>query len=314
MVCMPSVRRPAWRRSSAIGSTTRRDRRAGFILVSASSHDKEFEVTSLRLGIILLTATISMLLVAQTAVAESQGKGGKGKVAAVGIDTILLVDPAPQGGEILAEIAGGGFLAGEYTEVLLDDVPIDHSVISGEMIHADIPARTSDGDHEVRVRTGDGNKQSATATIRLGGEMIVSCISWFPSGPADEHVHTEVHVEDENGAAVIGATVTWDARNETSEEPYQTNVSPTGDIDGHGHGVNCANPVSGSGVTGWFCCIGAGKWDGEVPPGKRACSPGTYNARILDVTPPPFTNMVWDPENENNELEASYELIDTKFP
>jgi hypothetical protein len=268
----------------------------------------------LRPTLIVLAWAISMLMIAQTAAAESQGKGGKGKVAAVGIDTILLVDPLPQGGEILAEISGGGFLAGEFTQVLLDGAPIDHVVISEDMINADIPAGTADGDHQITVRTGDDNKQSASATIRLGGEMIVSCISWFVSGPNDEHVHTEVHVEDENGVAVIDATVTWEATNQTSDEPYQTNVSVTYDNDGHAAGENCDNQVSGSGVTGWFCCIGAGKWDGEVPPGKRACSPGTYDARILDVTAPPFTNMVWDPENPANELDASYELIDTKFP
>jgi hypothetical protein len=268
----------------------------------------------LRSTLISLAWTLSMLMIVQTAAADSQGRGGKGKVAAVGIDTILLVDPLPQGGEILAEISGGGFLAGDFTEVLLDGAAIDHDVISADMINADIPAGTADGDHEITVRTGDDNKQSASATIRLGGEMIVSCISWFVSGPNDEHVHTEVHVEDENGVAVIDATVTWEATNETSDEPYQTNVSVTYDNDGHAAGENCDNPVSGSGVTGWFCCIGAGKWDGEVPPGKRACSPGTYSARILDVTAPPFTNMVWDPDNLSNELEASYELIDTKFP
>jgi hypothetical protein len=264
--------------------------------------------------ILVLAGTISLLMAVQMAAADAQGKGGKGKVAAVGIDGILLVDPHPQGGEILAEISGGGFLAGEFTQVLLDGDPIDHDVISAQMIHADIPAGTADGDHEVRVTIGDTNKQSAAATIRLGGEMIVSCISWFVSGPADEHVHTEVHVEDENGVAVIGATVTWQATNETSDEPYQTNVSVTYDNDGHAAGENCVNPVSGSGVTGWFCCIGAGKWDGEVPPGKRACSPGTYTASILDVTAPPFTNMIWNEKNRDNELEASYELVDPKFP
>ena len=35
--------------------------------------------------------------------------------------------------------------------------------------------------------------------------------------------------EDENGVAVIDATVTWEATNETSDEPYQTNVSVTYD-------------------------------------------------------------------------------------
>jgi hypothetical protein len=258
---------------------------------------------------IALASVICVLIIAEGAMAA--GKGGKGGGAAVGIDTILLVDPAAVGGDILAEIAGGGFLGGDFVEVTLDGVPIDHVVVSAEMLNADIPGSSVDGDHEIVVRTGTENKQSASATIRLGGNMIVSCISWFVSGPADEHVHTEVHVEDENGDAVIGATVIWEAENDTVGI-YQTNVSVTYDNDGHAAGENCANPVSGSGVTGWFCCIGAAKFDGETPPGKRACNEGTYTARILDVTAPPFTNMVWD--DVNSELEASIDLVDPKFP
>jgi hypothetical protein len=266
---------------------------------------------TLRYTLIGLVGTISMLMIVQGAAAESQGKGGKGGAAAVGIDTVLLIDPISAGGDILAEIAGGGFLGGDFVEVRLDGLVIEHVVVSAEMLNANIPGGTADGDHAIMVSTGNENKQSASATIRLGGEMIVSCISWFVSGPADEHVHTEVHVEDENGDAVIGATVTWTAENDTVGV-YQMNVSPTHDNDGHGGAANCANPVSGSGVTDWFCCIGAGKFDGETLPGRRACNAGTYTARILNVTAPLFTNMVWD--DSNSELEASFELIDPKFP
>jgi hypothetical protein len=272
----------------------------------------------LRPIVIVLAWTISVLMIVQTAAAESQGKGGKGDDAAVGIDSILLINPAAPGRDITAEIGGGGFLGGEFVEVTLDGALIDHSVISAEMIIATIPGSTAEGDHEVEVRTGDTNKQSASETIRLGGEMVVSCISWFVSGPADEHLHTEVHVEDENGNAVIGATVTWEAGND-SVGVYQTNVSPTHDNDGHAQELttcpldkNGEPDVSGSGVTDWFCCIGAGKWDNEVPPGKRACNPGQYTARILDVTAPAFTNMTWD--DKHSELEATTELVDPKFP
>jgi hypothetical protein len=255
----------------------------------------------------ILIAVIAALMFA-TAAPGSQGKGGKGDPAAVGINAIGLINGKP----ILAEISGGGF-QGDNIEVTLDGSPLVHFVDSAEMIIAEIPENTEAGDHEITVKRGDDNKDSASATITLGGEMIVSCISWFVSGPNDEHVHTEVHVEDENGNPVIDATVTWQARI-GKDEPYQENTSVTYDNDGHAAGENCANEVSGSGVTGWFCCIGAGKWDAELPPGKRACSPGTYNAEILNVLPPPFTNMVWNPKNRANELEASYELIDTKFP
>ncbi|GEM_PF-2139895 len=272
-----------------------------------------------RLILVGLVSTICVLMVAQTAVAGNKGKGGKGGEAAVGIDTILLIDnPNDPGDDILAEISGGGFLGGAFVEVSLDGTPIDHVVDSAEMLYATIPGATAVGDHEIRVRTGDSNKQSAFATIRLGGKMRVSCISWFVSGPADEHLHTEVHVEDENGDAVIGATVTWEAGNVNGV--YQTNVSQTNDHDGHASELTtCPTDkktgealVSGSGVTDWFCCIGAGKWDNEAPPGKRACPAGEYTARILDVTAPLFTNMIWD--DANSELEASTDLLDPKFP
>ncbi len=148
--------------------------------------------------------------------------------------------------------------------------------------------------------------------------MTVSCISFFVSGPEDEHVHTEVHVEDENGEAVIGAQVTWTAGNDTVGD-YQENTSLTHDNDGHAHVLTTcpldgsgAPDVSGSGVTDWFCCIGAGKWDNEVPPGRRACAAGEYTARILDVATPVNANMTWD--DANSELEASTELVDPKFP
>ncbi len=263
----------------------------------------------LRPIVIVLALTFSALLIVQTAAA--QGQGGKGKVAAVGISGIVLTNPANPSGDIRADISGGGFLTGEFVEVTLDGDVLAVDAVSEDLVVATIPLNTADGDHEVTVRVGFENKQSASATIRLGGEMIVSCISWFVSGPADEHVHTEVHVEDENGVPVIGATVTWEAEN-PSGDVYQENVSVTHDNDGHAAGENCANPVSGSGVTDWFCCIGAGKFDLDGPPGKRACEAGTYTARILEVTRPPFTNMVWD--DANSELEASVELVDPKFP
>jgi hypothetical protein len=259
---------------------------------------------------VIVICTLLALLIVQTA-AASEGKGGKGNDAAVGIDTILLINPPISGDDIRAEISGGGFLTGDFVEVTLDGTVIAVVVESGESLVATIPGSTPGGDHEVRVRVGDDNKQSASATISLGGTMVVSCISWFVSGPADEHVHTEVHVEDETGDPVIGAMVVWTAENDTTGL-YQTNASPTYDNDGHGAGENCVNPVSGSGVTGWFCCIGSGKWDNETPPGKRACNEGEYTARILSVGAPAYTNLVWD--EDGSELEASYELIDPKFP
>jgi hypothetical protein len=269
--------------------------------------------------LIALASALCVLMITQTAAA--QGKGGKGGEAAVGIDTIVLIDdPNKPFDDILAEIVGGGFLGGEdgFVEVTLDGEPIDHVVHSAELIVASIPGHTDAGEHEVMVRTGDANKESAAAMIHLGGEMRVSCISWFVSGPNDEHLHSEIHIEDENGVAVIGAEVTWEVGN--VDGVYQTNTAPTADNDGHAKELTTCpvdrvtgEPlVSGSGVTGWFCCIGAGKWDNEVPPGKRACPAGDYIATVLDVTAPPFTNMVWD--EMNSEISAETELIDPKFP
>ena len=265
----------------------------------------------------VLVGAISALMIVQTAAAA--GKGGAGPEAAVGIDIIRLTDQA--GGKILAEISGGGFLGGldgaRSVEVILDDdTPLHVTVHSADLLSATIPKGTPDGDHTMTVRTGDDNKQTASATIRLGGEMTVSCISWFVSGPEDEHVHTEVHVEDENGEAVIGAQVTWTAGNDTVGD-YQENTSLTHDNDGHATELltcpvdeNGDPDVSGSGVTDWFCCIGAGKWDSDGPPGKRACAAGEYTARIVDVVRPLFTNMTWD----GVRVETSFTLVDPKFP
>jgi len=276
---------------------------------------------SLRSIFMLLLSMTTALMIVQTAAAGA-GKGGKGGGAAVGIDTILLInlENPPLRGAVLAEIAGGGFLGGEFLEVTLDSTVLAVEVVSAELLNATIPAGTPDGDHTITVRIGDTNKQFASETIRLGGEMIVSCISWFVSGPADEHVHTEVHVEDENGEAVINATVTWTAENDLDDQSlpdgiYQTNVSVTYDNDGHAHELTtCPGPVSGSGVTGWYCCIGSGKWDNEqpLPAPKRACSPGLYTARIVDVIAPPLTNMVWN--QKDSVMDESIRLDDTKFP
>ena len=100
-------------------------------------------ITSFRLIAIVLIGSVSMLMITQSAAADSLGKGGKGKVAAVGIDTILLIGDG--GGPVLAEIAGGGFLAGDYVKVYLDEALIDHVVVSSEFLTADIPRRTPDG-------------------------------------------------------------------------------------------------------------------------------------------------------------------------
>jgi hypothetical protein len=247
---------------------------------------------------VMLAVTIALVF-AQTAAAQRGGKGngGKGATAAVGIEAIHMTNQA--NGDVITEISGGGFLGGSQPSVTLDDgTALSVDEVSQSMILATIPAGTPDGDYTLTVTTGDQSKQTASADLSLGGTLTVACIDWFRSGPKDEHVHTEVHVEDQYGNAVIGAVVTWTAEND-STGIYQTNVSATGDVDGHANGAGCVDPT-GSGVTDWFCCIGAGKWDNEVPPGKRACNSGFYTADIVDVAPPPSTNMVWDGSTPDN--------------
>jgi hypothetical protein len=253
---------------------------------------------SLRPILIVLAWTISVLMTAQPAAAGG-GKGPAGGTAAVAIDSVLLINPThPSDRFTRAEIAGGGFLNGDSPVITLDDGTLLGVLeVSETMIVATIPATTPAGDYTLVVTTGAQSKQTASTTISLGGTLSVVCIDWFRSGPRDEHVHTEVHVEDENGNAVIGAIVTWTSENDVVGV-YQTNVSASQDIDGHADGQGCTDPT-GSGVTDWFCCIGAGKWDGNIP-GKRACDEGFYSAEILSVTAPPSTNMIWDGETPDN--------------
>lgn len=272
---------------------------------------------SLRSMLMLLLSMTTVLMMVQTAAAVP-GKGGGGSGAALIIDTIRLDDPLPQGGPMEAHISGGGFLGGTMpVEVTMDGGPALQIIgtVDAEMLVVTLPA-TTEGDHVILVSTGNSNKESDSATIHLGGEMIVSCISWFVSGPQKEHAHTEVHIEDTEGNAVVGATVVWEAEN-PSGVVYQTNTSPTLDNDGHAKELlTCSDGVLDSGTTGWFCCIGAGGFDQDGPPGKRACDPGTYTASIISVTTPLFRNMVWDPTNEDNVLAEPFflDIEEPQFP
>jgi hypothetical protein len=83
---------------------------------------------SLRSLAVLLISTIAWLMVAEAAAAA--GSGGKGDKAAVGIDTILLINPSVPGDDILAEISGGGFLGGDIVEVTLDGAVLTTAAVS----------------------------------------------------------------------------------------------------------------------------------------------------------------------------------------
>jgi hypothetical protein len=201
------------------------------------------------------------------------------------------------------EIVGTQFDNGEELTVTFGGGSIDASLSgsTGTLVRAEIPANTPDGDYTITVSTGPGAKQNAEHGLTVAPlvEMSVTCIDWFITAGHGEHIHNELHVEDEFGDAVLGATVTY--TNAWNGDVFQTNVSATTKTAGHNRGEGCSEPT-GDGVTGWFCCIGAGKFDagGEVP-GKRSCPAGEYTAAIVSVEPPPGTTLVWDGESPGGE-------------
>ena len=127
---------------------------------------------SLRSIVIVLAWTISVLMIAQTAAAGG-GKGPEGGTAAVAIDSVLLINPThPSDRFTRAEIAGGGFLNGDFPVVTLtDEIILDVVEVSETIIVANIAATTPDGDYALAVTTGAQNKQTASTTISLGGTM-----------------------------------------------------------------------------------------------------------------------------------------------
>lgn len=219
--------------------------------------------------------------------------GGNSAKATVVIASVTLNNL--DNGAVRARISGGGFAKAGTPHVSLDDGTRLRVLEAGaKLIVADIPPGVPDGEYRLSVQTGDLRKQQDSAPITLGGTLVVSCIDWFRSGPADEHVHVEVHVTDENGDGVVGAVVTWTNENDTVgvyQSPVGTTTAPG--ADGHNEGAGCARGTASTAVTGWYCCIGAGAWDG-TPKGSRSCNPGFYTSKVLSVTAPPSTNMAWD--------------------
>ena len=143
-------------------------------------------------------------------------------------------------------------------------------------------------------RTFSGAKQSAEHGFTVAPliAMSVPCIDWFITGGVNQHIHNELHVEDEFGFAVLGAEVTYTTA--WNGDVFQTNLSATTKTAGHNHGEGCMDPT-GEGVTGWFCCIGAGAFDaGQEIPGGRSCPAGDYHVEILSVHSPVGTTLVWD--------------------
>lgn len=86
----------------------------------------------------------------------------------------------------------------------------------------------------------------------------------------------------------------------TREETKTTTTTKSGKNKSRG----CVPGTGGPGTNGWSCCIGAGKYSGEIP-GKRACPGGFYQAVVTNVVPPEGSDMVWDGLTPPNGVEFS---------
>jgi hypothetical protein len=176
--------------------------------------------------------------------------------------------------------------------------------------------------HTVRTRSARSNMLVAVASFAMLSlpapvspaafaeepvTISITCVDWFLSGGHRDHIHIEFHVKDERGHGVPGAQVTFDASYDRMDgsEPFvylqDTTTSTTKKV-GRNKGRGCAPGTASPTTTGWFCCIGAGKWDGEIP-GKRACPPGFYHAVVTSVVPPEGSDMVWDGISPPNGVE-----------
>ena len=124
------------------------------------------------------------------------------------------------------------------------------------------------------------------------------------SGQLGEDGSVNVAERDSDEDGKLDSRVTFESGVQVLEERdagvapvvFQTNLTATSNTAGHNHGGGCSDPT-GSGVTGWFCCIGAGKHDAtEEIPGKRSCPMGEYTYDVLSVVSPEGTPIVWDGE------------------
>ncbi len=204
------------------------------------------------------------------------------------------------------EIVGTQFDQGGAVEVTVDGLPVSVIDSTATATEAELSGGITNGGHAIAVSTGDGAKQNAEHTLTVSAleSMSVSCVDWFITAGHGEHIHNELHVEDEFGMAVLGADVVYTTAYRTFDDRaagvpptvFQTNLTSTTNTAGHNRGGGSSDP-SGSGVTGWFCCIGAGKFDagGEVPD-LRSCPTGEYSYEILSVDSPEGTPLVWDGE------------------
>lgn len=234
----------------------------------------------------ILMATAVLLLLAHVAAAAPSGNEAPMRITDVRFTDL---NDATQ-----IEIVGSQFDNGAAPVVTLDGNPIDVNGSSATLIQAELPGSTSDGDYTIGVSTGSGNKQNAEHGLTVAPlvAMAIPCLDWFITGGVNQHIHNEIHVEDEFGEAVLGAFVTYTtALDGVVFQPG--NASATTKTAGHNRGEGCVDPA-GEGVTGWFCCIGAGPFSPEDPPAENTCPAGDYSVEVLSVEPPPGTALVWD--------------------
>jgi len=235
-----------------------------------------------------LAIAAALMMLAHSATAA---KGGKGGAAAVVIDTVEIRDLP--GGAKHFEILGGGFDAGGFPSVTLDDqIELQVLDLTATTISAKPGANTPAGDFTLEVSTGRLNQQNASTSIHLGGTLTVVCIDWYLTTGPDHHIHVEGFVQDENGDAVEGAAVMLE--NTVDGEVYQMYSTTTFKYAGYNHGDSCPLAVAkASGATGQFCCIGLGAQE-------PFCPSGLYESEVLSVQAPPGSNAVWDGVSPDN--------------
>jgi hypothetical protein len=133
-----------------------------------------------------------------------------------------------------------------------------------------------------------------TATVLMGPNAVsassdqlrVVCADWFYTNR--NQVHVVMHVEDAEGNGVVGAKVTVensvDAHDGRGSVVNTTRTSTTVaeyNFSGMNHESSCVNPSTTT--TGALCCT-LGK----------LCPEGYFSTRVISVTPPEGSGLVWD--------------------
>lgn len=136
----------------------------------------------------------------------------------------------------------------------------------------------------------------AAATVLVGpnvvsagsNELRVVCADWFYTNR--NQVHVVLHVEDAAGNGVAGAKVSVensvDAHDGRGPVVYTRRTSTTSEgynFSGMNHESSCVN--SSTTTTGALCCT-LGR--------QKGCPEGYFTTRVISVTPPEGSGLVWD--------------------